>query len=161
VETLVYLVILGLLIFIVANLLLVMVRSFYAGQLERELVQSATGSLERMVREIRKAHSIDLVNSIFGAHPGKLVLQQIAATNGHVSYVQSFFLNGTTLVIQEGDGQAVALTNPLVRVDNLVFRPLTTPMSEGVKIDLTFSAVRGGVVRSEKFYSTAVLRGSY
>jgi hypothetical protein len=48
-----------------------------------------------------------------------------------------------------------------MEISNLIFRNITTSSSEAVKTEISLSIIRGGYSKSNNFYSTVVLRGSY
>jgi len=107
--------------------------------------------MERMIREIRSAESIDPA-SIFGSHPGYLKLNTLDDLGNPTSI--EFFLNGTSLMAKEGTSQPESLTASSTDVSNLVFRQISVSAdSKAVRIELEIS--------SEKFYDTAILRKSY
>lgn len=159
VETLLYVALLALSLLVVMQTLVAFTRSFAVFRAVAQIEQSATLSLERMVREIRDAHDISDTGSIFGTHPGQLFLNTTTAAGAARTVL--FSLNGGALVLTEDGMVTGSLTGSTTRVANLVFRKITTERSKGVKIEVTLMAGSGPAARSENFYATAVLRDSY
>ena len=157
-EAIIYIAILAVMVVVFVQLLFTMTRSYTSFRLSRDIVSSSSLALERMVGEIRKAEGVD-VGSTLGTSPGRLVLNTTDEVGA--ATIIDFYLSDGVLMVKEGNNVAASTTSARVTVDNLVFRQITTSESKAVKIDLTLSASRGNVSRSAKFYSTAVLRGSY
>ncbi|MBI2097384.1 MAG: hypothetical protein HYT46_00385 [Candidatus Vogelbacteria bacterium] len=158
-EAIIYIAILAGLSVLFINLLFTMVRAYTQFQLERNLTSSAALGLERLVRETRQATSANSLASTFNTNPGKLVLNTV--DSGGLPTTVEFFLTGSTLMVKAGSGQAASTTAKNVNVDNLIFRQISTVNSSAIKIEMTLTAHRGATARTGKFYSTAVLRGSY
>ncbi|MBI2100752.1 MAG: hypothetical protein HYT47_01930 [Candidatus Vogelbacteria bacterium] len=159
VEAIIYVAILAVLAVTFITLLFTMVQAYTEFRLARDLTSSAALALERLTREIRQATSVDLGLSAFGPSPGRLVLKTTDETGAPTTI--DFYFSAGTLMVKEGSAAAAALTAARVTVDNLVFRQINTVESAAIKAELTLSASRGTLTRTEKFYSTAGLRGSY
>jgi prepilin-type N-terminal cleavage/methylation domain-containing protein len=159
IEMLVYVAILATVFILVVNTILVVTGSYSSIKSSNDLNNSALVSLERLVRETRQANSIDLVQSVFGAHPGRLVLNTTDKNNDPL--VIDFYIENNQLKIKKNGVLSGALVRDNVIVDNLVFRNLSTTTSSSVKIEMTLSVSEGKVNKTEKFYSSVVLRGSY
>lgn len=158
VEAIIYVAILTVLSVTFISLLFTMTRTYTEFRLARDIVSSASLGLERMVREIRQARSVDL-SSILGVHPGRLLLNTIDGAGAPTTI--DFYLSSGTLMVKQGTGAAASTTAARVNVDNLIFRQINTVKSAAIKVELTLSSARGQLSRTEKFYATAVLRGSY
>lgn len=155
VEAVVYILLLALLTVVVISLLLAIMRSFLTIRVANQFGQSANVALERLAREIRQAASVDLVNSVFNTHPGRLVL------NTTIGGTLEFFVEDGSLMVRSNGGLADNSTSANLEVDNLVFRSLNTPNSRAVKVELSVLYSGTTFSRTEDFYTTAVLRGSY
>ena len=158
VEAIVYVAILAILSVVFINLLLTMTRSYAEFRITRNLNTSAQAAMERLVRSIRNATSVD-ISSTLGTNPGRLVLNTLDGSGDPLTI--DFYLSDDTLMVKEGSGAAASTTAKYVTVDNLIFRKLTTPVSSVVKIEMTLGVNHGAINKTAKFYSTAVLRGSY
>lgn len=160
VETLVYVAILGLVAVFTTNSILAMMKSYSSVKMSRDLNFSASAAMERMANEIRLANSIDDAWSIFSANPGKLKLNTIDGSGAPATV--EFFLSGTGVLVKEGNGVSEALTASSTEITSLVFNKITaSTASKAVKFSLTVKAKGSRMEKTEKFYNTAVLRGSY
>lgn len=121
---------------------------------ERAVSQSAQVTLERMVRDIRGAISINAAQSTFGASPGKLSLVSGATTT------EFALVNGKVELAVNGVSMG-PLTSGGVGVDSLFFTRYTGTSTELVRISLTLSASNKAASTTRTFYEGAVLRGSY
>ncbi|MEK7209109.1 MAG: prepilin-type N-terminal cleavage/methylation domain-containing protein [Patescibacteria group bacterium] len=158
-EAIIYLAVLTVLAMVFISLLFSMTQTYTEFRLTRAIASSALLGLERLTREIKQATSLDLVTSNLGAHPGRLVLNTTTADGTPTTI--DFYLSAGSLMVKEGSNAAASTTAALVTVDNLIFQSINAAESVAVKIELTLSASRGQLSRAEKFYATAVLRGSY
>lgn len=154
-EMLFYIVILGLLLAIIMNIIVSVTRSERVIKSLRNIEDSAALSLERIGREVRQADSID-ASSVFESHPGRLVLIG-TDSEGSPRKVEFYLLNGRVLM-KENDVDTGALTQTGSNVSNLVFYHFIGANSEGVRTKMTIDSGTSTHYRSEKFYSTAVLR---
>lgn len=154
-EATVYIAVLGFLSVILINTLITTSRAFINFQIVNRLDESATLTLDRLVREVRAAASVNVAQSTFNTSPGHLVL---TTTGGSTL---EFYLQNNAVLLKQGSGTAATTTSPSIQATNLVFRYLTTTRSQAVRVELTLAQTTGAVTRSEKFYTTAVLRGSY
>ena len=158
VEMLFYVVILSFALLIVTETLIILTRSFGSLRATQRIEQEGGFLLERMVREIRDATSVDASSSL-GTHPGKLVL--ISTTALGTPKTVEFYLDAGRVHLKE-DGVVIgALSSEQTTITNLIFKKITTARSEGVKIEMTVGSGTGRFSRSENLLTTAVLRDSY
>ena len=123
----------------------------------RALNAAAGIAMERMVRTIRDAASVDTGSSVFGSSPGTLVF--IGSESPGIIYTVS--VSGGGLKLNSG-GTDLILTPPGVIVTNLVFRNIVaSTTSQAVKIEMTIAASSGGATTTENLYDTVILRNSY
>ena len=159
VETFLYAAILSIVLLVVAETLIAVIRSSGSLRTAQRIERDAGFALERMVREIRDAKSVDVAGSTLGTHPGILALNTTTVSGGTRAVL--FYLENDVVYLKE-DGVVVGpLSSAQTSASNLVFRRIPTGRSEGVKIELTLTSGAGSVARSENFYATAVLRDSY
>ena len=159
-ETLIYAAILGMVAIFSTGSILAMMRSYSSVKMSRDLNFSASVAMERMTNEIRLANDIDDDGSAFAISPGRLKLNTIDGS-GNPATVE-FFLSGTGIFVKEGAGAPEALTASTTEITNLVFNKITSSaVSKAVKISLTAKAKGSRMEKTEKFYNTAILRGSY
>ena len=159
-ETLIYAAILGLVAVLTTSSILAMMKSYVSVKMSRDLNFSASVAMERMANEIRLAGDIDDVGSIFAVSPGKLKLDTTDSSDSPVTI--EFFLSGAGIFVQEGVGTPEALTASTTEITSLIFNKITASnTSKAVKINLTAKVKGGRMEKTEKFYNTAILRGSY
>lgn len=154
IEMIVYVSILSVIFVIVVNTLLIVSRSYSSIKISLDINNSATVSVERMIREIRKANSVNLAQSTLDSNPGRLVLN--TTDDAGLPLIVDFYLEDDTLKLKEGGVFSGDLTDG-VDVTNLVFRSISNGTSEAIKIEMELS--NGS--KNKIFYNTAVLRGSY
>jgi len=155
IEMLVYIAILGVLTVVVINTVLSLAQSFSSIKVSRNINNSALSAFERVVRDIRDADAIDVANSTFDVHPGRLTLTKGATTT-------EFYLDGGSLKIRENSIGAGVLTKQNTTVTNLVFRhSIVASTFESIKIEMTLSGSQGSLIKTENFYTAAVLRKTY
>ena len=151
IETILYSAIIAVVSIYIIGSILMLTKIFGDIRLRSSINISARTAMERMIRVIRSAESIDTA-SIFGSHPGYLKLNTLDDFGNPASI--EFFLDGTNLMVKEGTSQPESLTASNINVSNLVFRQISvSPDSKAVKIELEISL--------KKFYDTAILRKSY
>ena len=152
IEALVYIALIVLITVVLIQTLVFLTQGFRQAKGLRVVRLSAETALERIVREIRFADGVTVVGSIFDTHPGTLVLSSIDPITETPQTI-TITASGSALAIQKDAGTPALLTPTTVTVENIVFRYITTPLSEAVKIELR--------INGENFYSTALLRRSY
>jgi type II secretory pathway component PulJ len=159
IEMIVYVVVLASVFVLVVNTLLVVTRSYSSVKITNDLNNSSLIFFDRVIREIRRAESIDLAQSVFGSSPGRLVLNTTDSLDDPL--VLDFYVDNGNLKLDKDAVLSGSLTSDTVTITNLVFTDTSTTTSASVKIELTLEATNGGTTRTENFYSSAVLRGSY
>jgi len=159
-ETLIYAAILGLVAVLTTGSILAMMKSYASVKMSRDLNFSASVAMERMANEIRLANDIDDAGSILAVSPGKLKLNTVDGSGAATAI--EFFLSGAGIFVQEGVGTPEALTASSTEITSLIFNKITSSAaSKAVKISLTAKAKGSRMERTENFYNTAILRGSY
>ncbi|MDE2217995.1 MAG: hypothetical protein KGJ58_00880 [Patescibacteria group bacterium] len=158
-EMIIYAAILAVLTIVTVNATFSSIKSFAEFRVDRDLNSSAASLMERMTREIRAAHSIDLTQSSLGVNPGRLTLLTKDLSGADTTV--EFYVENGTLKIKEGGATMGALTSSSTAVTNFIVRSLSNPKSSAVKSELRLTAARGGISKSGNFYTTIVLRGGY
>lgn len=159
VEMVIYVTLVALVLSIAIGAFVTAARSYRTLKSDQTLANASLVSLERLVRELRGAVSVDGSLSVLGAHPGRLTLNTL--NDDGLPVTTEFYLVGQTLHLRLDGVEQGALTPASVRVTNLVFRLLDNGQSKAVKIELTLEAGEGASLLVRRFYSTVVLRGSY
>jgi len=158
-ETILYMMILTFIMGVIVQML-VAIGGMYRGlKVTRELESSGTIVMERMLREVRNASNVVLNESTFGTSPGTLTISG-TDESGNLYKITFSVSSGIARISKDG-GQPVALTSSSGAVSYLLFTRVTSPNSEGVRIELEISGTSGTISKSERFYGFAVLRGSY
>jgi len=151
IETIIYTAIIAVIFILVVNSLSIVIKAFNQGRVAIKINNSAEVAMERMTREIRFAYDID-ASSNLDSHPGHLVLN---------TDVEFYLDSGKIMIIDRG-ASAVVLTSDDLTVTNLVFRQInSSSVSRAVKIEMAIQGSSGNYQKTENFYNTAILRGSY
>lgn len=153
-EMVVYITILSALAILVVGSMLQLARSWNSVSLSQDINASANVALERTVRTVRDASSVDTGASTLDTNPGVLALS-IDGDNTVFSVE-----NGAVVLTVDGDNQG-PLTSADVSVTSLVFSHYAGAQSEVVTIDMELTASRGSITKVVPFHASAVLRGSY
>ena len=151
IESLIYIAIIAVMAVLVVNVLLMTTKSYNSLKISRDINNSALTTLERITREIKTASDIDIAQSTFYVHPGKLTVSTSSA-------ITEFYLGNNILKIRENSVDMGSLIQQGSSVDNLVFRMLDNGTTKGIRIEMTISNTRGNLTKTKKFYSFAVLR---
>lgn len=159
VETLIYIGIFVVALTVIIQMMFAVTKTHRLVKLRQSLEASGIISMERMLREIRNASSVDTVNSVLDSSPGRLTLSGTDA-NGN-NYALEFSVASGAVGLSKNGGAAGALSAPGISVDSLVFRRITNNISEGVKVELSFSGADGTETKNLDLFGFAILRNSY
>lgn len=162
-ETIIYIAIFGIISIAVISSSVVVINSFSNTRVTRNMLESGNTAMERMTREIRQATSIDIANSSLGVNPGYLQLNTVDSLGA--ARVVKFSVTNGILNLYQGATNPPTLTDSLlgqnITVSNLVFRRISIPTGEAVKIEMTLlnNSTKNPLTRN--FYDTVILRGGY
>jgi type II secretory pathway pseudopilin PulG len=159
VEMIVYIAILAFVTLGIINTLLLAGKSWVALESNRILNVSAQSTFEVITREIRNALSIDVAQSTFTSTSSVLMLNTQDLTGNAVAV--KFFVQNGAIKIQRGTASAYPLTLSAASSTSFTMYRITTPQSEGVKIDMTIQSGIRNVYREQNFSTTVMLRGGY
>lgn len=125
-----------------------------------EINSSALSAFSRFSRDIRRASSVDVVNSTLGASSGRIVLNM--KKDDGSNDVTTFYLAGDRVrEIFNGNFMGDITPGPM-NVSNLTFRLFATATSTAVRVEMTVAPDDiNSLVPAVNFYGTYVLRGSY
>lgn len=146
-ETVLYVGIFAILTLLTVNTMLALTRAVGEIRTTRNTISDADIAMERVIREIRAAESIDVTSSVLNTNPGTLVL------TGTSSAVTFSLLGGEQLFLQKNADQPAALTSNSTNITNLIFTRFVASSSEAVRVRMT--------IDNKNFYGTAVLRTNY
>jgi hypothetical protein len=158
VETVIYVVFFATIITVMIYGLVSTFKAYAFTRSKRQIAIDANLAIERMVREIRQASSVNDGASSFGVNPGVLRLNG-TDSSGNPRTVDFSVVNDV-ITITENSVVTGGVTSGITDVSNLTFRKLTTPLGAAIKIELTVQSSKG-TPTSATFYDTAVMRGVY
>lgn len=158
-EIIVYIAIFSFFSITVINSFSAVLGSLSQSRTDRDLLESGSTVMERITREIRQATSVDVVNSTLSSTPG--VLQLNSTNSGGSAMIIKFITSSGALNLYQDGALVGNLLGQNISVTSLIFRRITLTNGEAVKVELTLQDTRSKTSRSENFYSTIVLRGSY
>jgi hypothetical protein len=134
--------------------------SFSTTRTNHILLEAGLSSMDRISREIRQANSIDIGSSYLGSNPG--VLQLNTKDSSGTSTTVKISKEGNILNLYQPSNTLVAsLLDNDISITNLVFTRIDTVAGEAVKIEMTLLDTKSKNMRTENFYNTIILRGSY
>lgn len=157
VETIIYLAIFTFISVLAINSFINIMNSFATTRTNRNLLESGLNSMERISREIRQAQNIDLANS--NLDQGVLQLNSTDLSDNPL--IVKFAKENSTLNIYQAGNLSGSLLGQNIVLDSLIFRRIATTEGEAIKIEMTLRDSRSKVNKSENFYNTIILRGSY
>ena len=153
VEVMIYSALLAVFATAVISSLIVFMRSFAELRTNQLLFQNGQTAIERMSREIRAAASVGTSTSVFGSSPGILALNESATSS------VSFYVNAGAIALGKNGAYYGSLTNSsAVSIESLIFRKISTPKGDAIKIELSIKDITRENGRVENFYDTIALR---
>ena len=159
VETIIYAVILFAVLLVIVSTIISITGSHQRALVNRLVESSASSAMEKMVREIKLAKSIDTGNSLIGTDPGKLAL--IGLNNDGTAYSLVFDVVDGVLRVTKDGGLPGNLTPSSVSVTSLIFIRVMGSNSEGVRIIFEVTGSYGHETRSIELTNFMVMRGLY
>lgn len=124
-----------------------------------DINSAAVSAFSRFSRDIRRATSIDTIQSILGASSGKLVLN-MRKSDG-TNDVLTFFLSESKVKINQNGIYIGDITQDNLAVSNLTFRKFAVASTTAIRVEMTLAPEASTTVPALNFYGTYVLRGSY
>lgn len=159
VEMIVYVAVATILLLVMVQSALIMGNIHKRSRAFLDINAAALTAFSRFSRDIRKATSIDTVNSTLNASSGKLVLLMRKADGSNDTTV--LYLSEAKVKVDENGVYKGDLTQDNMAVSNLTFRKFTNASSTAVRIEMTLAPDASSTVPALNFYGTYVLRGSY
>ena len=153
VEILIYLAIFTTLSILVINSFINIISSFNTTNTNRKLQEAGLGSMERVVREIRQAKSIDIANS------SSNTLQLNSTNSSNNPMIIKIISENNDLNLYKDSNLEGNLLLSKIDLTSLVFRRISTSLGEAVKIEMTLQDQRSD--KAVNFYDTVILRGEY
>lgn len=128
--------------------------------------KTAIIAMDRMIREIRSATSVDTSGSCLfdppfadGCDPELGILKLNKVVSG-ASQTVRFYVTDGRIMVEENGTETGPLTSSRVMIDYLKFRRSATSTGEALRVELSILP-NGENEIPKNFYNTAVLRGSY
>ncbi len=158
VEMLVYLALMTIITLTVVQSLIVVLKSNRTSFAEVNLRNAGYSAMEGILREIYSSESIDLPTN-----SGSL-LQMVQ--NNSATVVRFSTSSTGVLNLYEGSSSSTAvfigpLTSKGITVKSLTFTKTNTGKSLAIRIQMRLETTVNGITKSEWFYGTGILRGSY
>lgn len=158
VELITYTALLSILVVVITNVIVMLYNANAVVKATRNVENSAITATDKLIREIRAASSVDLVNSSLNNDNGILKLN-ISDSSG--SRTSRFYIQNHRIMVDDNGVQTGPLTISDTIVSSLRFYYLATTTSKAVKFEMTLVGPPSTPGISEKYYGTTVLRGSY
>jgi hypothetical protein len=158
-ETIVYAALVGLLMLVIVETTTAVALASRRSRAFLDINSAAISAFSRFSRDIRRATSVDMVNSTLNASSGKLVLNMRGDSDDMAS--TTFSLSGTRVMTNETGGISGGITPDSISVSNLTFRAFTLGTTTAVRVEMTLAPDASTTVPALNFYGTYVLRGSY
>ena len=152
-ELIFYIALFVVLSLVVIDAMITMARSFRETSIQAEFVQSGT-IMERMSREIRASYDIDVTST-------NTDLKLNTKDDDGVEKIIEFKLVGSDIQLWDAGINIGNLNTPNIIISALTFTQITTAKGKAVKIFLTIKSANDVLGRTQNFYDTIVLRGSY
>nr|QBM02311.1 hypothetical protein [uncultured archaeon] len=160
VEMIVYVGLLSVILTAVIVILINLTTTYRSLKVSKDIDLSAFTALERISNEIKLADSINVAQSTLATTTSPaLALNTYDA--GGASTVLTFSVSNGLLRVSEGGVDKGSLIASTTKVTRLIFYSVSTTTTEAVTVELWLASGTSTTYREEKFYSTAVLRGSY
>ncbi|MEI7777605.1 MAG: hypothetical protein WCI52_03285 [bacterium] len=156
-ETIVYIALLAIIFIVVINSLVAIMSSYYSIKSSRDIENSAMLGLDRIERDIKNSSNIAAIST--STNPNSITLNTFDSDNNPL--VVRFYVSSGTLLVDENGSYSGPLSDSDVTVSSLLFSPISTGNSSGVKIQMTLQSGTSSAFKSKNFYDTAVMRGSY
>lgn len=124
-----------------------------------DINSAAVSAFSRFSRDIRRATSIDTIQSTLDASSGKLALN-MKKSDG-TNDVLVFYLSDQKVKINQNGVYTGDITQDNLAVSNLTFRKFSIASTTAIRVEMTLAPDASTTVPAINFYGTYVLRGSY
>lgn len=160
VELIIYASLMAMIVAIIAYITNILFVANSTVRATRRVENSSIIATDRMIREIRAASGASLVQSapIDSSYFDELTLT-IPTESG--TRTTRFYIENEKIMVDENGVQSGPITLAKVRATSLRFFQLSTTTSQAIKFEFVIMGPASTPSVSEKFYGTAVLRGTY
>lgn len=159
VEMLVYVGLATLLLLVIIQTALSISKTSKRSRSFSDINSAAVSAFSRFSRDIRRATSIDTVQSTLGASSGKLALNMRKSDGTSDSLI--FYLSDAKVKINQNGVYMGDITQDNLAVSNLTFRKFSVASTTAIRVEMTLAPEASTTVPALNFYGTYVLRGSY
>ncbi len=158
-ETLIYVGLVSMLFLVIIQTSFSIAQSSKRSRSFLDINSAAVSAFSRFSRDVRRATSIDTVQSILGASSGKIVLN-MRKSDG-TNDVLAFYLSDQKVKIDQNGVYVGDITQDNMAVSNLTFRKFSVASTTAIRVEMTLAPDASTTVPALNFYGTYVLRGSY
>ena len=158
-ETIVYAALASLLIIVIVQAAISISSNAKRSRAFLDINSAAVSGFSRFSRDIRRATTVDVVNSTLGASSGRLAL--IMEDADGTTDTTTFYLSEAKVKVDENGTYIGDITPGSMAVSNLTFRRFAMGTSTAVRVEMTIAPDASSTVPALNFYGTYVLRGSY
>jgi len=156
VEMMIYLSLMTIIAIVIVHTLVVVLKSNRNSFTENIIRNAGYGAMEAMNRGIHGSDNILVISSgmlqMSQINPTKIV-QFSTSSEGRLNLYEGLVSNNLSLL--------GPLTSKDVVVKSLIFKPISTLKSKAVRIEMNLTTTVDNQTKSEWFYNTVILRGSY
>jgi type II secretory pathway pseudopilin PulG len=160
VEMLVYIALMTTITLVLVQSLVTVLKSNRSSFADINLRNAGYSAMEAMIREIHSSATIDspsasgnILQMEQGSSSANTVVEFATTSNNVLNFYQGPNLSAISLI--------GPLTAKSITIKNLTFTKINTGNSLAIKIQMQLSTTVNGITKSETFYDTAILRGSY
>lgn len=153
VEMVVYVTLLTLILLALVNIVFSFTKSYEQLGALRAAENTGMNAMERMVRDIHAASSIDVGDSTLSTSPGVLTLLIGASTT-------EFYTSNGEIRVKVDGTDIGPLSVSSAKITSLIFRQIATSTAQAVKIDMTVQGTVGSSVKTKTYHATAILKNS-
>lgn len=157
IEMLIYTALMTFFMVVSVNSGIILTGAYARARTTRLLNNAALSSLTKITNETRASSAVNAA-SVVSSNPGILVLSQETPSG---SQTVEFYVENGRLLFKRGGVLVGGITPAGVTVDEIFFYRTASGTKESVRTKLTLTADIGGNERTETFYTSANLRGSY
>jgi hypothetical protein len=158
-ETIVYAALTALLVLVIVQTSFALSTDARRSRAFLDLNSAAISGFSRFSRDIRRASSVDTLNSTLGASSGKLAL--LMKNDDGTSDAITFYLSDGKVKVDQNGVYEGDITPDSLEVSNLTFREFSVSTVTAVRVEMTLAPDASTTVPALNFYGTYVLRGSY
>ena len=160
IEMILFLAIFAILTVFMINSVFAMISAYGHSKNISRITLDGTVALERIIREIRLADSIDTGVSVLGVDPSHLVLNTTVSGIDETPIAREFYISDDRVALEE-DGIIDFLNSDKVTVTRFIATRIDSGRSEAVRVELDLEIQDGNETYSQSFFNSAILRGSY